>query len=57
MAGPTGKITKVSKPLRQCPKCTYPLRSQPDLDGEHMLTICTNKNCDYSRSRRITKKW
>lgn len=56
MAGPTGKITKVSKPLRQCPKCTYPLRSQPDLDGEYMITVCTNKNCDYSRSRRITKK-
>lgn len=49
----SGKITVVSKPLRQCPECTYPLKTYPDLDRQYMITKCTNVRCDYTRTRKV----
>ena len=52
----SGKITKVSKPLKQCPECTYPLKTFPDLDREYIITRCTNVRCSYERVRKSREK-
>lgn len=41
---------------RACPKCTYPLRKWLDLDGEHVIITCTNKSCDYTKTRKVKHK-
>lgn len=45
----------INTKYRSCPKCTYPLRNWLDLDGLHVITSCTNKACNYSRTRKVNK--
>lgn len=41
--------------IRQCKKCTYPLRDVWITDTFKM-TICSNRSCDYYYTRKIKKK-
>lgn len=39
--------------IRQCPKCTYPLKTIIDNSKNVRLTVCSNKRCEYMHTRRI----
>ena len=39
--------------IRQCPHCTYPLKTIIDTEKNLKLTVCSNRICDYVKSRKI----
>lgn len=47
---------KQGTPMRQCPLCTYPLRSALMEDGKHKYWYCSNKRCDYNKLVVLRKK-
>lgn len=42
--------------IKQCKKCTYPLRERA-LDDDHKIIYCSNKQCDYERIIKRRHKW
>lgn len=50
-----GHSSVYNQKYRACPLCTYPLKQYLDLDGAYKITRCTNKSCNYYKTRKVKK--